>query len=100
MTDRSALQFGPQAALCRQSVCISCLRRRLQRPGPCVPHHDPSRGAGGLDRDTVPLCNTCHEEVHRVGAETFWARVGLPVADVVARMREGHPILECEYWPA
>lgn len=99
MTARHDEQFGPQAAVCRQSVCFSCLYRRLQRPGPCVPHHDPSRGAGGLDRDTVPLCNTCHEEVHRVGAETFWASVGISVDVAVARMRELTPLLECELWP-
>jgi hypothetical protein len=59
--------FGPQAALCRRLPCCVC------GDSPCDPHHLKSRGAGGTDRDTVPLCRTHHDMAHQMGAVTFWS---------------------------
>ena len=33
-------------------------------PAPSDPHHYPTRGAGGGDHETVPLCRGCHERWH------------------------------------
>lgn len=63
-----AVQFGPQAALCRRLPCCVCGSR------PTHAHHVVSRGAGGEDRHTVPLCWSCHGLVHRLGRETFERR--------------------------
>lgn len=72
------LRFGPQAALCRTEPCAGC-----GAPPPCDPDHVVTRGAGGLDEDTVPLCRTCHIERHALGWLTFQqratARLGRPV---------------------
>ena len=43
------------------------------RFGVIVPAHHPSRGAGGYDRDALPLETHVHDEQHRVGIETFCA---------------------------
>lgn len=56
-----AQQFGPQSDLCRRLPCLRCFHR------PAEPHHVKSRGSGGLDSATVPLCRRCHEEVHQHG---------------------------------
>jgi hypothetical protein len=80
--------FAEQAERCRRKPCCVCAHLGERQQGRTVPHHDPSRGAGGLDRDTVPLCDLHHRAVHLEGRVSFWARVGLPIADVLARMRE------------
>lgn len=67
MTD--PLRFGPQAALCRTEPCAGC-----GAPPPCDPDHVITRGAGGLDEDTAPLCRVCHIERHALGVSTFEAR--------------------------
>lgn len=102
---RKARQFAGQADLCRKTACAACTSvlsacrtrgehmqeaRRLDeagcRPMHPEPHHEPSRGAGGTDRDTVPLCHAHHMERHRVGPE-FWGRYGLDVEKIKARLR-------------
>ena len=45
--------------------------------GDVVPHHDPSKGAGGHDRQTVPLCAAHHREVHYRGRLSFDAKYGV-----------------------
>lgn len=76
--------FGAQAELCRRSPCAipSC-----GRSPPSDPAHHPSRGAGGLDRDTFPLCRAHHEEQHRVGVVTFARRHRVVLEELVAAMR-------------
>jgi hypothetical protein len=102
---RKARQFADQADLCRQAGCVACTAvlslcttrdehmseaKRLYaegcRPLHAEPHHEPSRGAGGTDRDTVGLCHVHHMERHRVGPE-FWGRYGLDVEQIKARLR-------------
>jgi len=78
-------QFGEQAELCRKSPCAvpSC----EFVPGRCEPHHMPSRGAGGLDADTIPLCAVHHTAIHSLGRKTFEARYGVDLFEVRDRMR-------------
>ena len=59
---RRKTQFGVQADLCRQLRCCECFAR-----APSDPEHVRTRGAGGKDRDTVPLCRTCHQLRHQHG---------------------------------
>ncbi len=70
---RLTRDFGPQAKLCREMpCCIHTLMPQVAQDGPTEPHHEPSRGAGGHDEDTLPLCRGCHRLRHSVGVVTFW----------------------------
>lgn len=79
---RRAEEFGPQAELCKTLGCAA--RHPGIVSGPVVPHHVRTRGAGGKDSCTVPLCSSnpktgwegCHERLHRMGARTFEKRYG------------------------
>lgn len=46
-------------AYIRKQPCCLCHAR-----GPSIPHHVISRGAGGSDRHTVPVCWICHAKIH------------------------------------
>jgi len=46
-------------AYIRLQRCVVC-----NAPAPSVPHHVISRGAGGSDRQTVPVCWMCHAKIH------------------------------------
>ena len=102
---RKAECFGPQAALCRRCACVACFSRWLRSEHPddpapsswvtvwaagrtAEPHHEPSRGAGGTDRDTLPLCREHHTERHSTAAAAFWAKFGVDPEAVKARLRE------------
>jgi hypothetical protein len=67
-----AEQFGPEAEEIRAMSCVVC-----GHPPPSHAHHVCSRGAGGKKQDLAPLCapeigrEGCHQEVHRLGVETF-----------------------------
>ena len=76
-----AEQFGPQAQLCRESHCCAC-----GCPPPSDPAHVVSRGAGGKDSDTVPLCRTCHDAQHREGIRTFQAKRGICLPEIARAM--------------
>jgi hypothetical protein len=73
-----AKQFGPQADLCRSLPCVVC------GVSPSDPAHVRSRGAGGTDADTVPLCRTHHQEQHQIGLRSFERLHGLDL-ELVAR---------------
>lgn len=49
----------------RRRKCLVC---RKNHPDA---HHVRSRGAGGSDYDTVPLCRKHHTELHQIGQGTF-----------------------------
>ncbi len=102
---RRERDFGEQAQWCRELPCCACKPRSFATwseigpgalpagtPGPWPlrsdPHHEPSRGAGGTDKDTVPLCRRCHEERHRVGLRLFNAKWGVDLLAVAAALRE------------
>lgn len=67
-------QFGPQADLCRQLPCCACGAKP-----PSEPDHVRSRGAGGTDEDTVPMCRTCHDLRHAFGHIQLSIMRNLPV---------------------
>ncbi len=95
-----ARDFGEQAKRCRQSLCCVCLALGNEQIGESVPHHDPSRGAGGTDRDCVPLCSAHHAQVHVQGRESFWREVRVSIDAVKSRMREGAVLSWAEVIPA
>lgn len=54
--------------------CIACLFE-----GQIDLHHIKSRKANGSDSEhnLMPLCRSCHQEVHRIGRTTFITRYNL-----------------------
>lgn len=92
--------FGAQARLARLMLCAvpTCSQ------APCDPAHVLSRGAGGKDRDVVPLCRKHHQEQHKLGIVTFQARhnanlrlVADELADQVRSLLTSH---DCLAWPS
>jgi hypothetical protein len=45
--------------------------------GEVVPHHTKTKGAGGSDYATIPLCSKHHTEIHLIGKDTFMTKYGL-----------------------
>lgn len=92
MEKRNAEAFAEQADACRKRSCLVARCRNW----PCVPHHVRTRGAGGKDADTVPLCWEHHEAAHGPG---FEEKHGLDLAEEAAKLgaelerRRGH---DCE----
>lgn len=80
---RRAKEFGPQAELCRSLPC--CVPGCRKGP-PSDPAHVRSRGAGGDDSDTVPMCRKHHTEQHATGIETFQQRYGLDLRAEALRL--------------
>lgn len=39
--------------------------------GPVDPHHIVTRGAGGSDHYTIPMCRAMHDTLHSIGLEEF-----------------------------
>ena len=81
LAKRRAQQFGDQAQLCRESSCCAC-----GAPPPSDPAHVVSRGAGGKDSDTVPLCRSCHDLQHSAGIKSFQAERGLDLKAEAAKL--------------
>ena len=81
MAALNAAAFGPQADLCRSLPCCCC-----GAPPPSDPAHVRSRGAGGRDSDTVPLCRQCHTAQHTLGIRTFQAEHSLDLVAEAARL--------------
>lgn len=107
---RRERQFAEQAARCAQSRCGCCgltpeaAEKRGRR---IVAHHWPTRAAGGVDRDTMPLCDglpdpdtgarACHQAFHdEAGSpEAFLASHGCDVLKAIEAMRR-KPDHDCE----
>lgn len=84
LAERRAKTDGPQAAYCRAAACYAC-----GAPPPSDPEHVRTRAAGGLDRDTVPLCRTCHRYRHDHGIKALNRLRGVDLraeADRLARV--------------
>lgn len=86
--------FGPQADLCRHLTCVACdPNRSLWTSGMTFlhrsePHHEPTRAAGGKDKDTVPLCRAHHDERHRIGRAEFETRHGVDLQAIAKAIHE------------
>jgi hypothetical protein len=63
--------------LIREKPCCVCF-------GVAEPHHLVTRGAGGSDYHTVPLCREHHSELHRLGLLAFEGRYRLNLWRVAA----------------
>ena len=82
---RRATQFGPQAAWCRRAPCCGCgwIPGKVDND----PSHVKTRGAGGLDRDTVPMCRKCHDRMGQIGVLSWQREVGVSLAAVLLVLR-------------
>lgn len=83
-----ARDFGIQARLCRASCCAvpRCLANPLTST--IEPDHALTRGAGGHDDSTWPLCSRHHRERHAIGLSSFELRHNVSAEVVVGHMRE------------
>lgn len=68
----NAEAFSVQAQACHSLPCYAC----GSWAGSSQAHHEPTRAAGGTDRDCIPLCPVCHQRRHDIGAVTFWDELG------------------------
>lgn len=76
----------------------------LGRPdrGRVEAHHLKTRGAGGRDDVTIPICWRCHDELHREGRWSFWLARGIPltlVQEALETVRRGWPWHEGAWCP-
>ena len=68
--------------------CCVCVEHGLEQTTRTEAHHEPPRSAGGIDTDTLPLCDAHHDERHdRVGRRQFWERYRIDPVVVIAYMR-------------
>jgi hypothetical protein len=79
---RREAEFGDQAGLCRTMPCCAC-----GRSAPSDPHHEPPRGSGGKDGDTVPLCRSCHILRHASGKRKLERMYGINLLSEAKRMQ-------------
>jgi hypothetical protein len=88
------LRFGEQAARCRRAPCACCGAKDRSSP-----HHWPTVATGGLDKDTLPLCDGpggCHDAFHAAGSpEAFLESHGCDVYAAIKAMRR-KPDHSCE----
>ena len=56
--------------------------------GDVVPHHDPTKGAGGHDRQTTSLCTSHHREVHDIGRKSFDIKYGVNLRELGKHLGE------------
>lgn len=108
---RDARTYAEQSDLCRYMPCAACHPSRYA-PGADVrgaivaahylrnkfgedarrsdPHHVRTRGAGGLDSDTAPLCRDHHMEIDAVnsGPKTFEAKYGVSLKAIAAAIHQ------------
>jgi hypothetical protein len=79
---RRETEFGPQADLCRAVPCCAC-----GHSAPSDPHHEPPRGSGGKDGDTIPLCRSCHILRHASGKRKLERMYGINLLSEAKRMQ-------------
>lgn len=63
------------------------------------PHHGITRGAGGDDKDCVPLCEGLdghHAEIHRIGRWAFSERYRLDLKEAAVELWEEY-IIQSEF---
>lgn len=49
-------------------------------------HHVRSVGAGGTEKDLVPLCAVHHQELHTIGRWTFLSKYGVDLSALAERL--------------
>jgi hypothetical protein len=94
-------QYGEQSKRCRKANCAACgdsPEAAMKKGRRIIPHHWPTKAAGGLDADTMPLCDgppidgrrACHQAFHdEAGSpEAFLVSHGCDVYAHIARMRK------------
>ena len=94
-----AIQFGPQAALCRRLLCCTCYPELYGKDMLALnyisetrisdPHHYLTVANGGEDKHTVPLCpDVCHYHCSAPGwsQKRVQAEAGVRFAVVAARI--------------
>jgi len=67
----------------RKQPCLIC-------GYPSEAHHVKTKGAGGCDAWTVPLCRLHHSGCHHFGKDTFFERHGLDVYEELFKMTKGY----------
>jgi len=67
--------------LVRSEPCAGC-----GAPPPSDPNHLKTRGAGGSDYETAPMCRVCHTEWHAIGPRTWAEKRGVNLYQVTARL--------------
>ena len=58
--------------------------------GDIVPHHSVTRGAGGSDYLTVPVCYAAHQTIHNLGRVRFESASGVSIDDEIRKNLIGY----------
>ena len=69
---------------------LPCAGRDHSCTGDVVPHHTITKGAGGSDYLTIPLCYTHHQRVHNYGITYFQLHAGICIADEITKNLVGY----------
>ena len=67
----------------RSLPCLIC-----NKQPPSHPHHTKTRGSGGSDLTTIPLCFKHHREVHIIGKKTFQKKYDIVFNEVIRGLNE------------
>jgi hypothetical protein len=70
-----------------------CCVPNCSTPWPVQAHHETSKGAGGSDRTSVPLCHNHHvglDGIHNIGALHFQKKFNVRLETVVERMNAAY----------
>ena len=65
---------------------LPCVAAGSSCQGPIVAHHVKSKGAGGTDRMTTPLCDFHHRFGHQHGWQTFRAICSVDLTAIAERL--------------
>lgn len=68
-----------------------CICRRRPTNGKNDAHHTKTVGAGGTERDLIPLCRLHHSQFHQMGRWSFQAWAGFDLAELAAALWENSP---------
>lgn len=75
------LKSPPYLAWIRQQHCLGCGAQAQA-------HHTTSKGSGGSDFRSVPLCWRCHRELHHRGGSWFQEKYHVDFTEEVIRLME------------
>jgi hypothetical protein len=65
---------------CRDNTCV----------GDIVPHHTKTKGSGGSDYMTIPLCHTHHQRIHTEGKISLQIYDGMVIGDEILKNLIGY----------